>query len=147
MWGPEWAGRWSLRQGWGGEEVGAELGIKDTRTWGVRKCTRTRWVVIVVGGVLLVAFPGWGSGLLNTTGPGGLSHPGASAVLLLRTAVRSCSLGGVSVGHSSEARLSPARCRKAGRAYCPGRHRGVPRLCRPSPPSLASPLGCVCVSL
>lgn len=30
--------------------MGAELGIKDTRTWGVRKCTRTRWVVIVVGG-------------------------------------------------------------------------------------------------
>lgn len=27
MWGPEWGGRWSLRQGWGGEEVGAELGI------------------------------------------------------------------------------------------------------------------------
>lgn len=68
-------------------------------------------------------------------------------MLLLRTAVRSCSLGGVSVGHSSEARLSPARCRKEGHAYCPGRHRGAQRLCRLSPPILASPLGCVCVSL
>ena len=65
-------------------------------------------------------------------------------MLLLRTAVRSCSLGGVSVGHSSEARLSPAHCRKAGHTYCPGRHRGVLRLCRPNPASLASHLD-VCV--
>jgi len=113
--------------------VGAELGLEGVRAWGIRRCTRTRWIV-TVWGVLLVAFTGWGSGLLQ--GRENCPTP-VSAVLLSRTAVRSGSLGGVSVGHSSELRLSPARRGREGHAYCPGRHRGALRLCRQSPPSLA----------
>lgn len=85
---------------------------------------------VVAGGIYWV-------GVRAATGPGRTVPPLAPAVLLLRTAVRSGTLGGVSVGHSSEVRLSPARWEE-GHAYCPGRHSGAPRLCRRSPPSLAS---------
>lgn len=120
--------------------MGAELGLEGVCAWGIRRYMRTRWAVTVgvaAGGIYWV-------GVRAATGPE--NCPTLAAVLLLnRSQVRHPGRG-----QRPQLRgeiLSPAR--RGGKAMrtAQGAYSGALRLCAWSPPSLASSLGCVCVSL